>query len=366
MNKIKITNHQLFALTACFTCGSSAIAISASVAALAKNDSWISSILSTLFGLLVLWMLCILWRNNKGMTFIEILKSIFGKYLGTAVSIYFIFFCLIADSQIVYYIGQFMTTEVTTETPSFVINAVFIIVIVIALLYGIETIARSYEILFYFVSFLFASFMILVLPNVKIKNLEPVFEGGVVPVLKGSLLLSSFLIFPFIILLMILPKNANNTKEARKSFINGYLWGSAIIFISTLFSILVLGSEITSSCQFPVYMLGKEINIGTILTRLEFVTAAVWFTTILLRGIFYFYAALVGLVQLLKINDYKKLIIPLGFIIVVMSEVVYPDVIYKSQWDTFTWVPFAATFGLILPILMIIVSKIKELYLKWR
>lgn len=73
-----------------------------------------------------------------------------------------------------------------------------------------------------------------------------------------------------------------------------------------------------------------------------------------------FYAGIISIAQLLKLKDHKKIILPLGLIIVVMSGIVYTDDIYKSTWDTFVWPPFVATFGLILPIVMVTGFYIKK------
>ncbi|ADK16931.1 Spore germination protein YndE [Clostridium ljungdahlii DSM 13528] len=360
MDKIKITNHQLFALTASFACGSGPLVISASITSLAGQDAWISMLLTVVFGPLELWLICFLWSHYPGMTYVQMINKTFGKYIGSIITVGFAFFCLLTDSEVIHYIGDFMTIQEMHQTPAYLINTIFFIVIAIALLYGLEVIARSYEILTCFASLLFILSMILVLPNARIENLQPVFEKGIIPILEGSILLNSFFTFPVIILLMIFPTNADNTTKARKSFIKGYLWGGFLIFISILVSILVLGSTITADSQYPVYILAKEINVGVIFTRLEFIVAAVWIITLLSRAIIYFYAGIISIAQLLKLKDHKKIILPLGLIIVVMSGIVYTDDIYKSTWDTFVWPPFVATFGLILPIVMVTGFYIKK------
>jgi len=360
LDKVKITNHQVFALTAGFTCGSAILVISASAVSLAKRDSWISMLLTLVFGLIEICLICFFWSRYPGITYIEIIKQIFGKWIGSIIATCFVLFCLLSDSKILWDIGNFMTIQVIPETPAYIINIVFFTVVIIALFYGLEAIARSYEIFIYFISFLFISSMILVLPNARIDNLLPVFEKGVTPILKGSILLSSFLIFPINILLMIFPANADNTIKAKISFAKGYLWGGFLVFISIIVSILVLGSTITANSKFPVYLLAKEINLGIILTRFEFIVAAVWIVSILTRGILYLYAGVIGLAKLLKLKDHKKVILPLGLIIVIMSEVLYTDVIHQTSWDTYVWPLFAATFGLALPMVMVVGSYLRK------
>lgn len=364
MNNVKITNHQLFALTASFVCGSSILVASTSAAGLARQDSWISMLLSLAIGLLEVGLICFLWSHYPGMTYVEMIKRIFGKWIGSVIAAGFVFFCLLSTSQIMWYLGNFMTIQVMPETPVYFINMIFLTAAVAALLYGLEAIARSYEIFIQFVSVLFILSIVLVLKNARIENLLPIFEKGVTPVLKGALFLASFLIFPAAILLMIFPTNSDNTMKAKDSFIKGYLWGELLVFISIVVTIAVLGSTITAASQYPVFILAKEINLGTVFTRLEFIVAAIWIVTLLSRVILYFYAGLIGLAQLLGLNDNKKVILPLALIILVISGFTFKDVIYQSDWDTFVWPPFAATFGLVLPTVMVVGFYIKKLTLK--
>lgn len=362
MEKIKISNHQVFSLMASYTIGSAILVIPASVASVAKQDAWISMLFTMLFGFLEVSIICFFWSRYPGFTFIEIVKDVFGKWIGIIVAVCFAFFSILSDSQVLWYVGNFITSAVMTETPAYVINFVFCVAVVIALLYGLEAIARSYELLIYFVSVLFIASMVLVTPAAKIEYVQPVLEKGIIPVLQGSIILSSFLIFPMVILLVIFPANAENSSKSRKSFIKGYLWGGFLVFLAILFSVLVLGSTMTADSQYPVYTLAKEINVGLIFTRLEFIVAGVWITTILIKVIAYFYAGVISLSQAIGLKDHKRIIIPLGLIILVMSEVVYPDVIYQANWDIYPWPLYVVTYGLVLPIIMLVVYFLKNLF----
>lgn len=294
------------------------------------------------------------------MTFVDMLKQVFGKWIGSIISYVFVLFCLLSASQVLWYVGNFINIQAMPETPGYFINMVFLAAVVIAILYGLEVIARSYEIFIYLISLLFIVSMILVLPNAKIDNLLPVFEKGFTPILKGAFFLSTYLVFPTVLLLMVFPAHANNTIKARRSFVKGYLWGGFLVFISIFVSILVLGSHITASSQFPVYLLAKEISLGVIFTRLEFIVAGVWIVTLLSKEILYFYAGIKGLSQLLGLKDHKKIILPLGLIILVISGVAYPDIDYQISWDTFVWPAYAATFDVVLPLALLIGFYIKK------
>ncbi|UNC91987.1 GerAB/ArcD/ProY family transporter [Candidatus Contubernalis alkaliaceticus] len=364
MNNIKITDHQLFSLTANGAIGGAVIVIGATLAGIAKQDAWITALITPLFGIPVIWVYWYLGSQHPNMTFVEIIKRILGKWIGFIAAACFVFLCLQIAAHLPWYIGNFITIQVMPETPAYAINFLFVAAFMIALLYGIETIARASEMFIYFVSFLFFLAMILVLPNANIENLQPVLENGVIPILKGSVFLSSFITFPLITLMMIFPVNINDMQQAKKALFKGYLFAGLIIFITILMSILILGAVMTAKSQFPTYMLAKEINVGIVFSRLEFIITALWLFTQFIIGLLFFYAGVIGLSQLLGLKDYKKIVIPLSLIILVMTEVVFPDTVYQVNWVNTVWVPYIITYGLILPVLLLLVFLIKKLVLK--
>ncbi|QTL99239.1 endospore germination permease [Iocasia frigidifontis] len=359
MDKIKITNHQLFSLIANVALGGSVLIISALLVSIAKHDAWITTLLTPLFGIPIIWVYWFLGSQYPALTFLGIIKKIFGKWIGSIVAAAYVFLCLTISYHLPWYIGNFISLEAMPETPVYIINSLFVIVMVIAVLYGIETIARASELFIYLASFLYIIAMIFVLPNARIENLQPVLEKGMIPILKSSVFLSSFIIFPLIILMMIYPINLSNASKAKKSIFKGYLWASFIIFIVIFVTILVLGG-ITAGLQFPTYLLAKEINVGIIFTRFEFIIAISWLITEFIVGLIFFYTGVIGLSELLGLKDHKRIVMPLGLIILIMSGVVFPDVIYQMNWVNLVWPPFIMTYGLILPVLLLFVFLIKK------
>lgn len=364
MHKIKLTDHQLFSLSACGAIGGSIIVIASSMAAVAKQDAWIGVLFSTLFSLPLLWIYWYLGSQYPEETFVGIIKKVFGKWIGTFFAASYVFLCFNLSFHIPWYIGNYLTTQVMPETPDFAINTLFLAAVVVTVLYGIEAIARFSEITIYFVLILFFSAIVLVSPNASIENIFPIFEKGIVPSLKSSALLSCFTIYPLITVLMIYPVNIQNIKNAKKQFFKGFLWCNFLIFTAIFMCILVLGSTVTANYQYPTYLLAKQINIGTILSRVEFLITVTWFATEFVIGVLFFYACVMGISELLGLKAPKKIVIPLGLMVLVLSEVVFPDVMYQINWVNMVWIPYSTTHGLILPILLFVIFQIKKKLLK--
>lgn len=360
MNKIKISDYSFMITVSGFVFGSAPLLISSSIAAIAGRDAWISSLLATAAGLFIVWLNTYLGGLYPDKTLVEVIILLLGKWLGLAASLFFAFVGIITTSQVIWYVGDFITTTYMPEASAFPINALFVTAAVIALLYGIEAMCRACEIFFIFLFPLYLLSMAMLAPNIEVNNLLPVMENGISPILKGIIPLMSFTILPVIFLNMVYPVNLADIKKGKKAMFKGYLLGMLTAFVGTFMSILVLGASITSNLRFPLFILTQEINVGIIFTRLEAMILVVWLTTNFISTFFYFYAGAFGLAQVLKLKDYKRIVIPLGLIIVVLSDFIYKNVPYEINWDSYVWPSVVFTLGFILPVLLICVSTIKR------
>ena len=74
MKRTKITGNQLYSLTANGAFGGSVIVIASAIAAIAKQDAWISALLTPVIGMPVVWIYWYLGSQYPELTFVEIMK----------------------------------------------------------------------------------------------------------------------------------------------------------------------------------------------------------------------------------------------------------------------------------------------------
>ncbi len=363
MENNKISSHQLYALTASMALGGSILVISASVAGVAKQDAWLSALVASILGLAVIWVFCYLGSQYPGLTLIGISKKILGKWVGLAVCIGYVFFTLKTATHLPWYIANY-TTYTMHETPQYAIELLTVIAIVIAILYGIETIGRAVELFLTFIGVVFFGAMIFVLPSVNLQNLQPVLESGVVPVLKGAVLIMNFTVFPVVVIMMIYPINVEDIQRGEKAMLKGFLFTSLVAFSAILMSTLVLGPTLSAKLSYPTLVLFKEITIGAVLTRLEHAISIIWIISQFTVGTLYAYAGIVGLAELLGLKDYKRIVIPIGLIIFVMSQVAFPDTVYQANYVGAVYPALIMTFGLVIPMVLLGVHFVKKVVLK--
>lgn len=356
----KISPRQFKILVIMCFIGTSILLTPGGLASEAKQDAWIAAILGSIVGLFFVWFYIIVGSRFGNLTLIDYSYKILGKWLGSVVSLLYVSFFLINCSTIVWFVGDFVTTQIMPETPIQFTNILIVAIVVIGTRLGLETFSRAGEILYPWVIGLFLILVFFAAKDIKPQNLQPSFEYGFKPILRGALLYASYSSMTLIVLMMIFPNNANNLKETKKSFLKGTLLGGIMIFIVTTLAILVLGHSITARSTFPTYILAKKVRLSTFLQRIESVIAILWLITIYYKILLYFYGGVLGLAQILKLKDYRPLTLPMGMIIVILSLVVFPNSTYSMVWTSTTWIPYILTYGFFLPLFLLVVSVFRS------
>ncbi|MBP1174193.1 endospore germination permease [Paenibacillus sp. OT2-17] len=360
--QIKISARQIMILTALFTIGSAILIIPSGMALVAKQDAWIAALVGVGAGLLVLYLYSKIAALYPEMTLIGIMETLLGKWLGKAVGLLFFTTLFInAPAPVLFYLGNFMTTQMIPETPILAVNILFALIILLAVRLGLEVLVRSAELMFPLFTLLYISFTGLVVSNIKLENIQPVLEAGLGPIWPAALSFVSTVFIPHIILLMIFPASVNRSDQTRKAFFIGSLIGGLMLVVVVALAIFVLGPDLTARNIYPSYALAKKISIGNFLQRIEAIMATMWFISLFFRITLYMHTTVTAIAQIFRLKNDRQLVLPLGMILVIMSVIVYPNVTYQQIYDTKTWVPYSLSIGLFLPLLLLSIHALKRL-----
>ncbi|WP_243291596.1 endospore germination permease [Bacillus sp. FJAT-47783] len=358
MDKIKISSHQFTILVSLFVIGDTILFLPSNVTVHGRQDAWISALFALFIGIICVSIYSYIGTQFNNQTLIEIVESAFGKVIGKGIGVILVFYFFIDCTVVLWQVGDFMSSQILIETPIQFELMIFLSIVIYAIRLGVETFARTTEILFPIVLILLILLFFFLLPQIDVMKIQPVFESGVKGVLSGSVPLIGYY-FETIILLMIFPY-VNSPKSGTYSYIIGMGIGSILLFMVILLSLLVLGVDITERNIFPSYLLSKKISIGQFLERIEVIMATIWILTLFVKLTICFYATSLGISQLLKLKDYKALLIPLAIITIISSLASVPNVSYFNQFVLSTWWVYTSTFGLFLPIVLLIMARIRK------
>lgn len=359
-----ISVRQFTILVTLFAIGTSFLILPSTIVQEAKQDAWLSSILAVLISLLIVKMFIATGNIALNMSLVDINRKILGKWVGNIVSMSFVFFTFITAGELLFFVSNFMNTSVMHDASPYPFSIILGLLIIFGCSLGLETFARSAEILFPIFIVLFIILILLISPQINVENIQPVLavlENEPKSILFGSLLFISFFSFPMISLLMIFPVSIKDKKGAQKGFYIGTIVGGFVLIIIVTLCILVLNPNFTEHSRYPSYDLAKLISIGNFIERIEVIMTFMWIITIFFKTLIYFYASVIGLGKILKIKNYRVLNLPLGFILILLSKFIHPDIIHSDIYNKGPWIPFVATYAFFLPLVLIVVAKIRKI-----
>lgn len=361
MNNFKINARQFAIFVILFSVGSTILIIPGGMAQAAKQDAWIGAVIGTGISLLLVALYITMGRMFPNLTLVEVNEKVFGKWIGKLVSLSLIFFSFYSSALLLTDVGNFLTVQMLAETPIAAIEILFACIVIMGIRLGIETLARTSEILFACFLVLFSILVLLLLPQVELKNIQPIFEAGIKPITRATIFFISFFSLPIVVLLMIFPVLVNQQKKAEKNFYIGILFGGILLICLIILTILVLGADISAAQLYPSYTLARVIKVGDSLQRIEAIMAGIWFITLYFKFVLYFYAAVIGLAKTLKLKDYLPLTLPLGMLLVLLALTINPNTVEADTFNKEVWPLYVASYGLALPILLIGVHTLRKI-----
>lgn len=359
MHFSSLSARQFMFLTALFVIGDTILYVPSNVAFVAGQDAWISGLIASCAGLLLVSLYGILGKQYPRMLLIDICESAFGRFLGKAVGLWVILFFFIDSGVLLWQIGDFMSTHILMATPIQACLILFIAIIVMGVRLGLDVLGRASEIIFGWSVVLFVLFVVMLSPNFEGRHIQPLAENGLSPIVRGSFLLVGYYLESFI-LISLFPY-FKHTGSLSNVLRKGMLIGSSVLALTILTCILVLGKDMTVINIFPTYILAQKISIGGILERIEVVIASIWIFTLYFKLSLCFHAAIRETAQLLKVKDYKILSFPSAVLVVAVSLILVPNVSYFNTLIIQTWWPYTLTQGLLLPLLLLGIPKVKSL-----
>ncbi|MFL0252684.1 endospore germination permease [Clostridium neuense] len=331
---------------------------SAFISGVTKQSTWIVLIIGFAIILVLLYGYISLSDKFPKKNLIEINDLVYGRYFGKVVSILYVFYFWFIVSTNFRLIADFFSTYLFTEID----NKVFIIVMAALVMYtvkrGLEVIVRSGSIIIILAIIINIIVIILVIKDIDLSNLLPIFKINLKQLVQGVNLMISIPFGEIIVFLMIFPY-VNTRSQVKKSAFSGLIIGSIIFLIVILRNIAVLGNLYTVQVL-PIYQVAKLINIGQVITRMEILIAVIYLFNVFLKLCIFLYAAVLSMAQLLNLKSYKPLVIPMGIINIVLAIIMFSSDTDEVYQAINIYSVYAILYVIILPVISIVIASIKK------
>lgn len=324
-----------------------------------KQDTWIVVLAGLILTLFMIYIYISIMNRFPKKNIIEINNMVFGRIIGKFISLiylYHFFFIVLGNLR---FMGDFAEQNILAGTPFLVIVSVFALISAYAVRSGVEVIARCSTILV-IISFVITLIMTsLLLKEINLSNFLPMFQLSLKEFIQGSHITFSIPFSEIIVFFMIVPY-INKTEKIKSSIFTGAIVSGIYILFISLRNVSVLGVVLFKSAT-PAYREATIIDVGNTLTRLEVLVAVFFLLTIFTKICLFYYSSVLGIASFFSLKEYKPIVFPFGIIVVCLSIVVFKSPIEQLDFGANIFPVFSFPVEVIIPILTLIIAKIRKL-----
>ncbi len=224
---------------------------------------------------------------------------------------------------------------------------------------GLETLARTGEVIFFLIITNLMLVMLLNMPEMEGKLLLPVLAQGIAPIMQGALVPAAF--FGEILLVGVFAPFLLNKAKTRKVALLAIGINTFFLAAGTAACIAVFGIKELANFRFPFLMFVRIIEIGGFIERIDALVMVIWISGITVKMAIFVYAALVGIKEVFGLKETPPFVLPLGTILVPLSILLHNNVDDLSFFLAHTWPRYAISlYWLGLPLFFLLIAILRK------
>lgn len=323
----------------------------------AKQDLWLSPIIASFIGFVTVYIAVQLHKLYPGQTIVQSTEQIIGRFMGKVVVFFILLFYIEITGQIVRSYSEFIASSFLFKTPISIVIASMLLLCAFAVQGGLETIGRITQLFFpvFFVPLIILIFLLS--PNFEIKNILPVLEEGVIPPIKGAVILSGWFA-EFFLIAFFLPSLSDGKKALKQGLIIVLAVMVTLIAVS-LTTLFVLGVT-TSSKTYPLMNASRYISWADFFENLDAIVMAIWIMGAFVKLSVFYYVIVLGTAQWLNLSSYRFIIWPIGILIAEFSFWSIPDTMAFARDENQSFPFYSLLIQTLLPLCLLVIALIRK------
>jgi spore germination protein KB len=358
LEKGEISNRQALLLLVATVLPTSIFSLPAFTVADAKEDAWISVIIASVVGVVVILNAVWLGKRFPGKTIVEYCEDILGKIPGKLAGLIFIGFFLYLTALTIREFSEFMVTVFLVDMPIIILITSLIFVCALAVFQGLEVIGRLNGILIALVIGFFLLSLLMATGEMNHDRILPVCANGLIPILKGSIHVAVRM-GEVIMIAFLLPYINRRTLAARTGIVAVFSL-TALFLLTVIVAVLCFGAFETGRLLFPNFMVARNIIFTDVLERVESIFMLIWVFGAFSKVTICYYVTVLTTSQWLNLTSYRPLVLPTGTVITGMSLLDYLNISELIDFLNKIWNPFALSIELGLPVILLFITVIRR------
>lgn len=326
--------------------------------ATAGRDAWLATAIGMAEGLVFAAIYVALLNRFPGQNLIQIIDTVFGRYLGSAISFLMLLYLAHLASLVLGNYRDFLKDVFLINTPQSVVLISLSLVVIYGVRKGLEVFSRIAPA---FVAATIAAITlatILVSSQFRPENLLPVAWTPWPRLLWTAHGVATFPFGETVAFTMILPYVRAPRRTGRIVFSAFAIAGPLLTFLAVRGTMVFDG--VARLFAFPSFQLLKMVDVGEILTRIELLLAVSYVLMGFLKTVSLTYASTLGIAQLFRLKSSTSLSFPIGMITTLLAIVDARDLAEVVTFAVGTYPLYALPFQLIIPLLTLVVAAIRR------
>ncbi|WP_223192660.1 GerAB/ArcD/ProY family transporter [Paenibacillus sedimenti] len=296
---------------------------------------------------------------HNGLNMVEINTLVLGKTIGGFLSLVYIFYFIQLSSWITRSVGDFMHLTLMPKTPITMFHIMFLSLACYASLKEITAIVRVNEFIAPLIFIMFWVTYLALVSEWSWERFMPSFRLDLFNTMKET---TDILAIPFmdtaICLTMIFP--FMSTSKMKPVF-SGILFTATFISLMIFIMIGVIGITRASHLTYPLFTVFQELRIYAFIEHVEAIVSIAVLYTVFFKLCVVYYNIVLGICTLFNIRNKTMISIPLIWVISGFALSNHTSLIDFREWDKKYMFIYTMLYAVIIPILLLIVTKLKRL-----
>ncbi|MCF2132431.1 spore germination protein, partial [Strepomyces sp. STD 3.1] len=329
--------------------------------------AWLAILLGMGGGVILFFIYYFLFRQYPNLTLTGYTREVFGKYLGWIIGLLYVVFFIYASARTLRDFGGLMLSSTLPQTPLLAINLSFVLVMCYVLYLGIEVVGRTAEvfIVILFLLGIVGNFLVLVSGHVDLHYLQPFLEDGWKPILTTAFPLATFLPFGEMLVFTFLLPYLNRPELAKTTWLSALILSGLILSYTTSLDIAVLSVKEVERATFPLLSTIGRVELLEFIQRLDAIVVFTFLITVFFKVSIFFYSAVMGMVDLFKLENPQQIILPSGVIVFFLSmSVASNSAEHIEEGFNIANYYLSLPFFLIIPLVMLFITIIRNYFNK--
>jgi spore germination protein KB len=324
----------------------------------AGQDAWLSIILAAVGGLIMARLVVGLGLRFPGKTLFQYPEIILGKAAGKAVALLYLWWFFQNCAENYRSFISFLAVSFMPETPLMVFVAFALIMASYGAYYGLEVIARTNQLFLPFVIVSVVLLFFLSVPEMTVNNLLPVFEAGMIHLVKSTAAPLAW--FGEVVTFAVFIPYLNRPGQAHRVALFGILGTAAIYEMTVIGIIAIFSPALTAGYLFPVLNGARIIHLANFLERMELVLVVIWTVAGVMRVTLLHWVLVLGSAQWLGLKDYRPMILPVAVILTALFMLIHKGILEEYYFLAWVWPLYSLIiFEAGLPFLLLAVAAIR-------